>query len=108
MMQLKREIKILTLFLAMAYGAFTEAQRSVSATQTTTNTMPANPDRADMITGTMLELTAPSEVTTVNPMDPINDSRRTTDSPMLNIRRKRATAPPASATTWPAEVAPTY
>lgn len=41
-----------------------------------------------------MQQTAPGQATTVHPMDRINDSRRTADSDMLTLpRRKRANAP---------------
>ena len=52
-------------------------------------------------TNRSMQQTAPGQVTTVNPMDPINDSRRANDSDMLTLpRRNRANAPrmPASGT----------
>ncbi len=105
MIQLRRKIKILTLFLTISYGAFSGAQSQpqangvgtnagagvVSPTQTTTNTAPAVPGQ-----------TAPSEITTVNPMDPATDSRRGTESDMSEARR-RAMAPPASGTVVPSD-----
>lgn len=110
MIRLKREIKMLTLFLTIAYGVFAEAQSQpqangvgtnagagvVSPTQTTTNTTPAVPGQ-----------TAPSEITTVNPMDPMNDSRSTTESDMSEARR-RAMAPPASGTVVPRDTPQEY
>ncbi|MES2801328.1 MAG: hypothetical protein V4654_02450 [Bdellovibrionota bacterium] len=131
MIQLNREIKILTLFLTMAYGVWAEAQSqpqangyglgtgagSVSATQTTTNstksttnTTPSTTNSVPIAPGqnsnagggpSSVEQTEPGQVTTVNPMDPVNDSRKANDSQMLDIRRKRAMAPPVSATAEP-------
>lgn len=85
MIRLKREIKILTLFLTIAYGVWAEAQMmgAVSATE------------------------VPRDVTTVNPMDPINDSRRAADSQMLDIRRRKA-AGPVSGTIEPREIPQGY
>ena len=84
-MKFKREIRILTLFLTVAYGVLAEGQAQ-SSQQPPEST---------------LQQTAPSEVTTVNPMDPVNDSRRMNDSQMLILQRKnKAMAPaPASGTT---------
>lgn len=61
---------------------------------------------ADARTGTIMQQTAPSEITTVNPMDPIGDSRRVTDSEMLDIRRRRAKAPPPVSATVEPRVTP--
>lgn len=105
MIQLRRKIKILTLFLTITYGVFSAAQSQpqangvgtntgagvVSPTQTTTNTTPAVQGQ-----------TAPSEITTVDPMDPATDSRRATESDMSDTRR-RAMAPPASGTVAPSD-----
>lgn len=109
MIQLRREIKILTLFLAMTYGIFAKTQAqpqangTVSPTQTTTNTLPAVPGQDPSITNSTMQQTAPSDITTVNPMDPTNDSRRATDSEMLDGRRRRAMSPTASGTVVPGD-----
>lgn len=119
-MQIKREVKILTLFLSMVYAVCADAQSqpqangsgyeagtgagSVSATRTMTNTvssttnMMSTEERSakDATTDpSAMQQTAPGDITTVNPMDPVNDSRRTTDSQMLDLRRKGKAAVPA-------------
>lgn len=94
-MQFKREIKILGVFLTMAYSALLEAQpqprangaslganqptETVSATKTTTNTQPAE---ATTTRGTAADETAPSEITTMDPMDPARDSKSGSDATM--------------------------
>lgn len=99
---MKREIKILGLFLTTAYSAWVLAQaqpvangsslgstaagtESVSATRTTTTNTPPSE-------------TAPSEITTMDPMDPSRDSRAGSDATREN-RRAMGTA--ASGTVTP-------
>lgn len=93
-MQFKREIKILAVLLTSAYTALVLAQAqpqqngyglgsgagSVSATRTTTNS-----------TGTATsDETAPSEITTMDPMDPARDLKAGSDATTGNRRDRRA------------------
>ena len=66
----------------------------IGATMATTNTMPADQRDGRVGNNRSMQQTAPGDITTVNPMDPINDSRRANDSDMLTLpRRNRANAP---------------
>lgn len=112
-MQLKRNIKFFVVLFASTYSAWVLAQAqpqpngaalgsttapgAVSATRTTTNTTPT------ATTGGApagVEETAPSEVTTMDPMDPASDSRMGSDATMGDRRDRRARGP-ASGTVAP-------
>ncbi len=112
-MQLKRELKILGMFLTTAYSAFVFAQAqpvpngsalgsttgtgvdSVSATRTTTNTTPTATTGGmgtRSSTGSAVDETAPNEITTMDPMDPSRDSRMGSDATTGDRRAMGTTA----------------
>lgn len=98
-MHINREVKILTLFLSMVYAVWADAQSKPVANgsgygMTGAGTVSATRSTMDP---SSMQLTAPSDISTVNPMDPVHDSRKATDSQMLDLRRKgKAAVPPVS------------
>ena len=123
-MQFKSKIKIVLSLITTTYSALVFAQAqprangaalgsttdTVSATRTTTNTAPTT-TQSPVPGG--IEETAPSEVTTMDPMDPARDSRAGSDATMGDARSRRARGPvsgtvvPETATPQPAPN-PTY
>lgn len=117
-MQIRKELRLLTLFLAIAYGAVVEAQLSGSpsgqsptrspsgqvpqavgtatnTTPTTTNSLPV--DARNPVSGNNPTFDQTGQVTTVNPMDPVTDSQSINDSQPLIIQRQNRTMAPNTA-----------
>ncbi len=117
-MQLKRNIKFFVVLVASTYSAWVLAQAqpqpngaalgsttppgSVSATRTTTNTTPTATTGGG---AAGVDETAPSEVTTMDPMDPNRDARAESEAAANNPRSRRARGP-ASGTVAPDTTAP--
>ena len=117
-MQLKRNIKFFVVLVASTYSAWVLAQAqpqpngaalgsttppgSVSATRTTTNTTPTATTGGG---AEGVDETAPSEVTTMDPMDPNRDARAESEAAANNPRSRRARGP-ASGTVAPDTTSP--
>lgn len=102
-MQLKRNIKFFVALLTSTYGVWVLAQAQPQANGAALGSI-ATPGSVSATRTTGVEETAPSEVTTMDPMDPSRDSKMGSDATMGDRRERRARGP-ASGTVAP-ETAP--